>query len=139
MLRNTSGVFRTLSNICRSGFANIAKSCQPSFYLLKLNMSIPIDSSNDFLDGELIPRVTSCQSLVTSLQLLVNIYQPIVTSDKLLVQPLVTTSTDKIFDKKLQFSCEIAHYEKCSISIFKEPLASIDKIFWALGYTCMKF
>ena len=31
--------------------------------------------------------------------------------------------------EKLQFSCEIANYGKSSISIFKNSLASIDKIF----------
>ena len=43
----------------------------------------------------------------------------------------LATSTDKISEKK--FSCEIAHYWKSSISIFKESFASIDEIFFLGG------
>ena len=39
--------------------------------------------------------------------------------------------------EKLKFSCEIVHYGKCWISIFKESFASIDN--WALGYNSTKF
>ena len=51
-----------------------------------------------------------------------------------------STTTNKIFE----FSCEIAHYGKSSIYIFKESFASIDKIFflgehWELGFNSMKF
>ena len=35
--------------------------------------------------------------------------------------------------EKLWFLCEIAHYEKSSISIFKESFASIDKILFLGG------
>ena len=35
--------------------------------------------------------------------------------------------------EKLQSSCEIVHYGKSSISIFRESFASIDKIFFLGG------
>ena len=45
---------------------------------------------------------------------------------------------------KLQFSCEIAHYRKSSISVFQEIFASADKVLfrkedWAWGNNSMKF
>ena len=40
---------------------------------------------------------------------------------------------DKIFQKKSSFQRDIAHYGKSSISIFKESLASIDKILFLGG------
>ena len=51
------------------------------------------------------------------------------------------TAADNAFERG---SCEIACYEKSSISIFKESFASIDKDFWGeedwtVGYDSMKF
>ena len=40
-------------------------------------------------------------------------------------------NTDKIFWEKLYLSFEIEHYAESSISIFKESLASIVKIFFS--------